>query len=47
MRHAVGMKPVSQEEIRQLEERLAAAPPARVGPLVRKLVRAKRRLLQQ
>lgn len=36
------MKREIGEEISSLEERLAAAPPAKVAPLVRKLVKLKR-----
>mgnify|MGYP001623056673 CR=1 FL=1 len=36
------MKREIGEEISSLEERLAAAPPAKVAPLVRRLVKLKR-----
>ena len=39
------MKREIGEEISSLEERLAAAPPAKVAPLVRRLVKYKRRFL--
>ena len=41
------MKTVRKEDIEQLEARLAAAPPAEVAPLVKRLVKAKRLFLRQ
>lgn len=39
------MKKISMSDIELLEEKLAAAPPSRVAPLVKKLVKARRAVL--
>lgn len=41
------MKKLVREDIEALEERLAGAAPSKVAPLVKKLVKMKRRFLRQ
>ena len=41
------MKQIERADLERLEAQLAAAPPAKVAPLVKKLVKLRRRYLRQ
>lgn len=41
------MKKISMSDIELLEEKLAAAPPSEVAPLVKKLVKARHAFIRQ